>query len=178
MATSHPFPTLWPAKDGAAVLIQLLPSKDEIFLYLDAFQQRAQSCSFPHVPEECTKKEVERFLANVEHNALVHPDMLALLFTTLAQGLQSGVYDRGGGQWVAGAMDEDSKKGDVYSKTDMLLPLMNTDSTSRRCNASSANSIVYEQTFTTRHSNTNHDLSVFNQQRQIPRCMGVIWRNN
>ena len=127
MATSHPFPTLWPAKDGAGVLIQLLPSKDEIFLYLDAFQQRAQSCSFPHVPEECTKKEVERFLANVEHNALVHPDMLALLFTTLAQGLQSGVYDRGGGQWVAGAMDEDSKKGDVYSKANVLIVWKNAN---------------------------------------------------
>ena len=119
MATSHPFPTLWPAKDGTTVLTQLLPSKDEMFSYLDAFQHRSQTCSFPHVPEECTKKEVERFLANVEHNALVHPDMLALLFATLAQGLQNGVYDKCGGRWIAGALEEESKKGDVYSKVEL-----------------------------------------------------------
>ena len=96
--------------------MRLLPDKNEIYLYLDGFQHRVQSCSFPQIPDQCTKTEVERFIANIEHNALMHPDMLALLFATLAQGLQHGVYDRCGKQWVAGAMQDGTKKGDVFGK--------------------------------------------------------------
>ena len=69
------------------------------------------------MPDECTKNEVGRFLDNVEHNAALHPDMLALLFATLAQGLQYGVYDKYGQRWVAGAVETESKKSDVYSKS-------------------------------------------------------------
>lgn len=115
-ALSHPFPTLWAAKDGISALITLIPSKDEVASYLDSFQGRAQGCSFPHVPEECTRYETERFMANLERNALLHPDMLALLFATLAQGLQHGLYDRCGEQWVAGRREHESKKGDVFGK--------------------------------------------------------------
>ena len=43
--------------------------------------------------------------------------MLALLFATLAQGLQDGVYDKYGEKWVAGGVETESKKGDVYSKS-------------------------------------------------------------
>ena len=53
-------------------------------------------------------------MSNKEHNALVHPDMLALLFATLAQGLQNGVFDRCGGRWIHEVMEDESKKGDVY----------------------------------------------------------------
>jgi len=53
---------------------------------------------------------------NVEHNAALHPDMLALLFATLAQGLQNGVYDKYDGKWIAGTVEAELKKGDVYSK--------------------------------------------------------------
>lgn len=116
MATSHPFPTLWSAKDETSGLVELLPCNEDIFFYLRSFQRRAQSCSFPHVPEECTEVEIQRFLENVEHNAAVHPNMLALLFATLAQGLQDGVYDRNGEKWIAGAVEAESQKGDVYSK--------------------------------------------------------------
>jgi len=42
--------------------------------------------------------------------------MLALVFCTLAQGLQNGVYDKYGERWVAGAVETESKKGDVWSK--------------------------------------------------------------
>lgn len=117
LATSHPFPTLWSAKDDTSTLIKLLPPEPDLFFYLDVFQRRAQTCSFPHVPDECTSNEVRRFLENVEHNAALHPDMLALLFTTLAQGSQDGVYDKYGGKWVAGSVEAESKNGDVYSKS-------------------------------------------------------------
>jgi hypothetical protein len=36
--------------------------------------------------------------------------MLALIFAAPAQGLQNGVFDRYGGQWVAGAMEEELRK--------------------------------------------------------------------
>lgn len=112
----HPFPTLWAAKDGITGLVALIPDKDAVFSYLDSFQRRVQGCSFPHVPEECTKTETERFMANLEHNALLHPDMLALLLAALAQGLQHGLYDRCGEQWMAGPREHESKKGDVFGK--------------------------------------------------------------
>lgn len=114
MATSHPFPTLFSAKDDTSSLIKLLPPEPDLFHYLDAFQRRAQPCSFPHVPDECTNNEVRRFLENVERNAALHPDMLALLFATLARGTQDGVYDKYGASWVAGSVETESKMGDVY----------------------------------------------------------------
>lgn len=107
---------MWSAQDDSSGLLKILPPEQDIFAYLDAFQRRAQSSSFPHVPEECTELEVRRFLSNLEHNAAVHLDMLALLFATLAQGLQNGVYDKCGERWVAVAMESESKKGDVWSK--------------------------------------------------------------
>ncbi|KAI9708288.1 MAG: hypothetical protein M1812_008046 [Candelaria pacifica] len=113
-APSYAFPTLWPANGGAISLLRCLPPKEELLAYLDAFQRRAQSCSFPHVPEEITAREIERFLADAEGNAFKYPDMLALIFAALAQGLQNGVYDRCGQQWLAGAMEAEALKGDVY----------------------------------------------------------------
>ena len=115
LATSHPFPTLWTAKDDTSTIIKLLPPEDDLFYYVDAFQRRAQACSFPHVPSECTHLEVRQFLDHLDHNAALHPDRLALLFTTLALGLQDGVYDRCGERWVAGSVESEAKKGDVYS---------------------------------------------------------------
>ena len=110
----YPFSTLWRAEGGTSVLLDCLPPRDEMLRYLDAFQLRAQSCSFPHVPEEITTKEIDRFLANAEDNAFRHPDMLALIFAALAQGLQTGVFDRSGGDWVEGAMEAEAWKGDLY----------------------------------------------------------------
>ena len=72
------------------------------------------------MPDQCTNNEVRRFLENLEHNAALYPDMLALLFATLAQGLQDGVYDKFGGKWVAGSVEQESKKGDVYSQYLMI----------------------------------------------------------
>ena len=115
MRTAFPFPTVWPASDEASGLLAAIPNEEEVFGYLDAFQRRSQSCSFPHMPDECTHGEVKRFLENVEHNAVANPDMLALLFATMAQGAQSGVYDKYGERWIAGAMEVEAQRGDVYS---------------------------------------------------------------
>ncbi|KAI9836348.1 MAG: hypothetical protein M1837_003396 [Sclerophora amabilis] len=110
----YPFPSLWRADGGAAALLDCLPPREELFGYLDAFQKRAQSCSFPHVPEEITTKEIERFLSDPKGNSFKYPDMLALIFAALAQGLQNGVFDKSGGEWVEGAMEAESWKGDLY----------------------------------------------------------------
>jgi hypothetical protein len=114
-APLYAFPTLWRADGGAGVLLACLPPRAELMSYLDTFQRRVQSCCFPHVPEEITLKEIDRFLANAEDNAFRHPDMLALIFAALALGLQNGVYDRSGGEWVEGAMEREAWKGDLYS---------------------------------------------------------------
>jgi hypothetical protein len=99
---------------GTAALIETLPPKDEIMGYLRAFDVRAQTSSFPHIPNEMTAKEFEEFLSNASYNAWTNPDMLALLFATMAQGAQVGVFDKHG-EWVAGAMEAETKKGDVFS---------------------------------------------------------------
>jgi hypothetical protein len=111
---------MWPATLEACIpqLLGILPPKKELMEYLGAFQSRAQSCSFPHVPEEITSTEIERFLADAQNNAEMFPDMLALLFAALAQGSQNGVFDKSGGKWEAGAMEAQQQKvGDVYSKS-------------------------------------------------------------
>ena len=72
--------------------------------------------SFPHVPDKVTEPEIRGFMENLEHNAALYPDLLALLFATLALGLQDGVYDKCGEKWTAGTVETESKKGDVYSK--------------------------------------------------------------
>ena len=114
MKTAFPFPTVWPASDQTSCLLGVLPSEEDIFAYLEAFQRRAQSCSFPHMPEECTQPEIRRFLENIEHHAVTNPDMFALVFATMAQGLQNGIYDRCGERWIAGAVDAESRRGDVF----------------------------------------------------------------
>ncbi|KAL9042894.1 MAG: hypothetical protein Q9214_003654 [Letrouitia sp. 1 TL-2023] len=116
---SNPFPTFWRSSEGITTLLNLLPKdQEDIFSYLGAFQRRAQACSFPHVPDECTELEVQRFLSNRKQNAEEHPDMLALLFATLAQGLQNGVYDKFGGDWHAGAVVSESRLGDAFIHRD------------------------------------------------------------
>lgn len=114
----YPFPVLagWAGESTTAALVQCLPQRDELFSILDAFQRRAQSSSFPHTPDEVTKKEIEKFLADVESNTQRHPDMLALIFVTLATGLQMGQYDRSGGQWVADEIASTKRQADVYSE--------------------------------------------------------------
>ena len=117
-APLYAFPTLWRADGGAAALLPCLPPTDELMIHLDTFQRRVQSCSFPHVPEEFTAKEIDRFLAEPEANAFRHPDMLALIFACIGLGQQNGIYDKCGGQWLAGAMEAEAWKGDLYSESE------------------------------------------------------------
>ena len=117
---SYPFPVVVGYGTPSA-LLNLLPDREDLFEYLDSFQRRAQSCSFPHTPDEVTRKEVARFLADAEKNADRYPDMLALLYVTLATGLQMGQYDRGGGEWVQGAVEEATKESDAFCKVDFIM---------------------------------------------------------
>ena len=59
---------------------------------------------------------MRQFLENVEDNAALHPDMFALIFATLAQGLQVGVFDKHNGNWVADSFEAESKKANIYSE--------------------------------------------------------------
>ncbi|KAK5130559.1 hypothetical protein LTR08_001939 [Meristemomyces frigidus] len=117
----YPFPVFsgWESEGAAAALVRMLAECDDLFEILDRFQRRAQACSFPHTPDEVTKREVERFLADGESNAQKYPDMLALLFATLATGLQMGEHDRCNGQWIAGETAKTQKRADVYLAASM-----------------------------------------------------------
>ncbi|KAL8750987.1 MAG: hypothetical protein Q9184_006221, partial [Pyrenodesmia sp. 2 TL-2023] len=117
---TNPFPTFWRAAEGTASLINLLPKdSQEIFFYLSAFQRRGQTCSFPHLPDDVTDHAVQRFLSDAKENAEQHPEVLALLFATLAQGIQSGVYDKYGGAWHAGMMESECKMGNAFIAASM-----------------------------------------------------------
>ncbi len=112
----HPFPVFanWTGENALTALVELLPESEELFDILAMFQRRAQSSSFPHTPDEVTKNEVERFLSNKNANARKYPDMLALLFATLATGLHMSEHDRHGGQWVEGSMEKTMVRANVY----------------------------------------------------------------
>ena len=121
VATSFPFPTLWSAKDDTSSLIKLLPPEQELFFYLESFQRRSLSFSFPLVPDEVTVPGVQGFMEDLEQSAALYPDWLALLFATLAQGLQDGIYDKFGEKWTPANVDAESKQGDIYSKASAAL---------------------------------------------------------
>lgn len=114
----YPFPVFagWCGESAHAALVGVLPKQEELFRILDLFQRRGQSSSFPHTPDEVTKREVERFLDDAEGNAQKYPDMLALIFATLAMGLQLGQWDRDDGQWVEGAMAGTTRTADIYGE--------------------------------------------------------------
>ncbi|KAF2458218.1 hypothetical protein BDY21DRAFT_215679 [Lineolata rhizophorae] len=112
---AFPFATMWPATPEKCIpeLLQCLPLHRELFEYLDAFQRKAQSCSFPHAPDDITKKEVERFLSDSVRNAESFPDMLAFIFAAIAQGVQNKIYDQQRSKWADTARNE-TAKGDIY----------------------------------------------------------------
>ena len=114
--SAYPFPILWQSSNNnASALVSCFPQQDEeIFSILESFQRRGQSCSFPHTPDVVTRKEVERFLTDRDGNAETFPDMLALIFATMATGLQMGQYDRSGGKWDADAVEQTRRQSDVY----------------------------------------------------------------
>ena len=117
-AHSYPFATMWPAlpQPCAQALVNCLPNRNELFEYLESFQRRAPSCSFPHVLDESTTKEVDRFLSDPRKNAELFPDMLAFIFASLALGLQLGSWDRHDEQWNPETLEAEASRGDVYSE--------------------------------------------------------------
>lgn len=116
---SYPFQMISVGDNTAAALTSILPSDEEIFQYLELFKKRAQSCSFPHVPDEVTKKEVERFLEDRENNAMKAPDMLGLIFATLAVGMQIGVFDRNGQSWLRAPIEASHRQSECYRESSL-----------------------------------------------------------
>ncbi|KAH5688949.1 hypothetical protein HBI23_032060 [Parastagonospora nodorum] len=112
----YPFPTFFPATPEECIpeLLNCLPQREELFECLNAFEKRVHVCSFPHVPLEITKSEVERFLDDARRNAQMCPDMLALIFAAIALGGQHSVWDRSGGQWGVDTMHFEINKGNIY----------------------------------------------------------------
>lgn len=114
----YPFPILGGFGNNASGLLSALPDATELFKCIDMFQKRANATSFPHMPaEDVSKKEIERYLAEAEVNAMSHPDMLALLFAMLAVGTQVSVWDAGGGQWSEGEVSKALVNGNIYSES-------------------------------------------------------------
>jgi hypothetical protein len=116
--TTYPFP-IFPQFSSLDSLVKLLLPREELFSYLDLFQRRAQSCSFPEISSELPipKADVAKFLDDGYRNAENSPDVLALLFAMLATGMQVGQYDRSGGEWVEGAVEQSRQRSDVYSES-------------------------------------------------------------
>lgn len=116
----YPFPTLWPAMSRTQGLLRCLPSRDELYHYLDVFSQKARGFAFPYVPEDLTQKEVERFLENAEENAEKVPDLLALIFAALALGVQLDTF--GSLREAETSSPQNSRgKGEIFCKLDIFV---------------------------------------------------------
>jgi hypothetical protein len=115
----HPFPTFFAATPEQCIpqLLECLPQGEELLKRLSAFEDRVNVCSFPHVPFEITRSEVDRFLSDAKKNAQMCPEMLALLLAALALGGQHSVWDRSGGQWNSSATHKEAGSGSIWSKS-------------------------------------------------------------
>ncbi len=172
---TNPFPTFWRTAEGTSALINLLPKdQQETLFYINTFQHRAQSCSFPHLPDQCTESEVQRFLSNVKENSEQHPDMLALIFATLAQGAQNGAYDKLGGTWHGQVMESQCRMGDAFSKHFGLLPTSQLTCHSRCFNAMPQACFVLQSAQTSDGKNPCHAGTVPYKQWEVPRCLGIV----
>ena len=121
MATTYPFPTLWGAIQGTSGFADLLPSKDDIFILLEAFKRGSRAFFFPYIPEECMPPELEQFLRNFEHCSIVHPDRVALLLATLAVGVICEGYEGNAKENAVGSKQNYLQKGDLFGMVQNLL---------------------------------------------------------
>ncbi|MCJ1280978.1 hypothetical protein MMC26_000296 [Xylographa opegraphella] len=119
MATTYPFPTLWRAIQGTSGFSDLLPTKHDLFMLLDAFRYGAQALFLPYIPEECTSPEVEQFLGNFEHSSTVYPDRVALLLATLAVGVVCEGHARNNKRSAMGSKQNYQQKGDLFVAASM-----------------------------------------------------------
>lgn len=116
-ALPHAFATIFKATPEECIpqLLSCLPSRDELLGYLQIFESRGSSSSFPHAPVELTKDEVEHFLSD-SRNAHLCPDMLALLFAVISLGAQYSTWNKAGGKWNADIIEAELRNGDVFSE--------------------------------------------------------------
>lgn len=120
----YPFPTLWTANTNIPGLYSCLQPWNETLMYLDSYKRRAETYPIPPLAQEVTRKEVERFVDHFEENAMAFPDMLAVIFAALATGRQVGVHERCGGKWVAGAVEADRRRGDLFRRSHYSIVLL------------------------------------------------------
>lgn len=113
----YPFPTLWPAMSRTEGLLQCLPPYEQLYSYLETFNQKAPEFVFPYVPEELAQEQVEHFVENVQENAEKVPDLLALIFAALALGGQLDTFTfENREEPQAGASKADSRKGEIFCR--------------------------------------------------------------
>jgi len=163
----YPFPTIWTLDTWVHGLYSCLQPWQDIVSYLDTYIARVETFAWPHLAQEVTKKEVERFMADFAYNAENYPDMLALMFAALATGVQRGIHERSGSQWVAGAVEQERLKGDVFGGYCEVLRKMRADSHSLRMHASTSPFIILESTNVVECSGTHHARSISDEQWTI-----------
>lgn len=168
--TTYPFKVVASYSTPAELLTLLPQDQDELFSCLDLFEKRAQACSFPQLLDDVTKHEVQRFLSDDQdqriRNAESFPDMLALLFATLATGLQMGQYDKCGGKWESKAVHETRKQCDAFSRSplrriDVSRPCLHQYS--HRQHANAPRSILHESTNVVVHTDLDHDGTILDE---------------
>lgn len=109
-AAADPFPSLWQSARGVGELLHLLPSHEDIFFYLEAFQDHVRA----FFSYQVSSKEFRHFLADLPSNAEKNPQMLGFLFAVIARGIPFGIFKKHG-RWVQGAMENELVRADLYS---------------------------------------------------------------
>ncbi|KAK2756107.1 hypothetical protein FQN54_005515 [Arachnomyces sp. PD_36] len=108
-APADPFPSMWLSPTGTAGLLHVLPPREELFLYIQAFQKHWRS----FYSYEMSCKELRHFLSDLRPNAEKNPQMLAFLFVSLARGVPLAMF-RKQGPLVTGTMKKEWSKADIY----------------------------------------------------------------
>lgn len=117
---AYPFPSLKVGDNTAVALTRLLPGKEEIFASLEVFNSIGQTLAVPQPPENTRKKDVQRFLSDLERNATKSPDMLALLFAALALVHHMSVVGKGRKSTQA-EVEAAFKLGECYSMYNLAV---------------------------------------------------------
>lgn len=104
--------------NSSGTLCKLLPPKETISKCFEMLRCcRAQSCFFQNMLDEVMKKGIDHFLTDPRPNAEKTPDMLGLVFASLAIGSQVGVFHCSGSEWVTGLLQGSHKASECYRKS-------------------------------------------------------------